>query len=777
MTEKNVNIPDAEIERLRESKEHFRRVVELVPHGISIYQDGRIVYVNPAGMALVGATDPSEVIGKPIHFFVHSDSLADVEEKVQMVGEGILIPLVEEKLIRLDGSVYDAEIFAIPTTFNGRPAGQVVIRDITKRKQAEAKLQEKEHQYRNLADSGLAMIWTAGTDKRCNYFNEPWLRFTGRTLEQELGNGWVKGVHPDDLDRCYRTYATAFDRRERFDMEYRLRHADGEYRWIRDLGTPNYAGSGEFVGYIGHCLDITAHKNAENALRESQALYQSFVENMPAGVFRKNQEGRFIFVNSMFCRLKGLKMEEVLGKTAGEVYNPNGAGSDDLITRQYQYAVKGDEHHAAILRTGKSIEIEESYPDPDGSVQHLHVIKSPVISADGVVVGSQGILFDITRRKKAEEALRNSENKYRMHIQMTPLATIEYDLEARITSWNPAAEQVFGFTAEEAIGQHTNIIVPEEEVAHINFLIKEVVFKGGAAKNTNQNLTKSGKIITCEWYNSPLFGSDGKLSGMAAFAIDITERKAAELALRESEARFRELNAAKDKFFSIIAHDLKSPFNAILGFSDLLVLHTKAKEYNEVEQYAEMIQQSALRATELLGNLLEWSLFQTGRMSFKPGPIDIGTAIRETLTLLKDSSRQKNIGLAVDLPSALVVTADKNMISVVLRNLISNAVKFTYPGGQIVVSAIRTKTELVIKVKDSGVGIREGDLDKIFRIDENFSTPGTSNEKGTGLGLVLCREFVEKHQGRIWVTSEPGNGSEFCFTIPYVTPGSPVLQA
>jgi len=153
------------------------------------------------------------------------------------------------------------------------------IMDVTERKQVEAKLHEKEVQYRNLANSGLALIWTAGTDKLCNYFNEPWLKFTGRALDQEVGNGWLEGVHPDDLERCMNTYVTAFDHREKFQMEYRLRHSSGEYRWINDMGTPNYASNNEFIGYIGHCFDITDRKIAEDEINKlNETLEQRVVQ-------------------------------------------------------------------------------------------------------------------------------------------------------------------------------------------------------------------------------------------------------------------------------------------------------------------------------------------------------------------------------------------------------------------------------------------------------------------------------------------------------------------
>jgi len=153
---------------------------------------------------------------------------------------------------------------------------RVVLSDISENKRAEAALAESELRYRTLADSGQALIWTAGPDKQCEYFNQPWLNFTGRTLEQERGEGWVQGVHPEDLDRCLTTYSVAFDQREKFSMEYRLLHADGDYRWLQDDGTPRFDGAGHFLGYIGHCLDITARKQAEEGQKIlQQQLIQS----------------------------------------------------------------------------------------------------------------------------------------------------------------------------------------------------------------------------------------------------------------------------------------------------------------------------------------------------------------------------------------------------------------------------------------------------------------------------------------------------------------------
>ncbi|MDD4921072.1 MAG: response regulator [Bacteroidales bacterium] len=372
----------------------------------------------------------------------------------------------------------------------------------TARKKTEAALLESETHYRTLADSGVVLIWTSDLDQKFDYFNEPWLHFTGRKLSQELGFGWKEVIHPDDLQKIVLdTFNRASERLEKFTMWYRMRHVSGEYRWIQTVGSPRFDRKGSFIGYIGHCLDMT-------------------------------------------------------------------------------------------------------------------------------------------------------------------------------------------------------------------------------------------------------------------------ERKQAEDKLRESESRLQDLNATKDKFFSIIAHDLKSPFNSILGFSNILVECIQNKEYAEVGQYAGIIQKSSQRLMALLTNLLEWSRSQTGRMDFSPEYVEIGMLINEAIELSNASAQHKSINIIKRIPSKMITFADKTMISIILRNLISNAIKFTNVGGDISISAEQNEEELMVTVCDNGVGINKEDIEKVFRIDVGYSTLGTQHEEGTGLGLLLCKEFIEKNKGRIWVESEYGIGSKFFFTIP-----------
>jgi PAS domain S-box-containing protein len=253
---------------------------------------------------------------------------------------------------------------------------------------------------------------------------------------------------------------------------------------------------------------------------------------------------------------------------------------------------------------------------------------------------------------------------------------------------------------------------------------------------------------------------------MADLAWDISERKRSQEALRESEIKLRELNASKDKFFSIIAHDLKSPFNSILGFSELLQSEADHLDVPDIRMYASMISKSAGQTLQLLDNLLTWARMQQGKIDFSPGNLLLAVIARGMINLIRDAAVQKNIVFKCVIPDSTVVNADQNMLSTILRNLLSNAVKFTIPGGLVEVSAHETPEATVVMVSDTGVGIPEATLPLLFDPGACITTRGTNNERGTGLGLALCREFVEKHGGVISVESTIGKGSRFMFTLP-----------
>jgi len=236
--------------------------------------------------------------------------------------------------------------------------------------------------------------------------------------------------------------------------------------------------------------------------------------------------------------------------------------------------------------------------------------------------------------------------------------------------------------------------------------------------------------------------------------------------LHKLNIQLEETIASKDKFFSIIAHDLKSPFNTLIGFSDLLLKTFDDREPEEIKKLLKHINDSSLLGFNLLNNLLEWSRSQTGKIKYEPVLFDFAQLVDEVIDLHSGTAEKKKIKLDGSGLAIGEVNADRKMIYTVLRNLVSNALKFTQPGGEIRISGKDMGNEFEISVSDSGVGIPANKLDKLFSISENISTQGTDNETGTGLGLLLCKEFVEKNGGKIRVQSAVGKGSEFLFTIP-----------
>lgn len=225
--------------------------------------------------------------------------------------------------------------------------------------------------------------------------------------------------------------------------------------------------------------------------------------------------------------------------------------------------------------------------------------------------------------------------------------------------------------------------------------------------------------------------------------------------------------AEKDKFFSIIAHDLKTPFNAIIGLSGLLTEQVMEQDCQGIIRSAQIIQQSSSRAMNLLTNLMDWTRSQSGRMEFNPEPIEMSSLCEEVLALFQENAVQKGIVVRASYETTAKLFADRNMMSTVVRNLISNAIKFSYSGGTVDLCLKETVDSVKLQVEDHGIGIPANRVETLFKIDEAISTRGTSNETGTGLGLILCMEFIKKHGGDISVQSTEYKGSTFIITLPF----------
>ncbi|MCH8169907.1 MAG: GAF domain-containing protein [Bacteroidetes bacterium] len=277
-----------------------------------------------------------------------------------------------------------------------------------------------------------------------------------------------------------------------------------------------------------------------------------------------------------------------------------------------------------------------------------------------------------------------------------------------------------------------------------------------------------GVIVVQDYDDENAFGEDEKqlLIFVSEQIAQVIERKQNAVKLKKYAEELKEANKTKDKFFSIIAHDLKSPFQGLLGYSQILTTEYATITEEERIFFINSIDEISKNAFSLLEDLLTWSRLQTNKMEIKIEKFNLYEYLSQTISLLKQTALNKEIKINSFIDNKIYVNADKNMVCTIARNIISNATKFTNKGGEITVSSNLVENFVELSIKDTGVGIEKKNLDKLFVIDKTFTTKGTANEEGTGLGLLLCKEMIEKQGGKIWAESEPGKGSNFVFTIP-----------
>ncbi len=365
-----------------------------------------------------------------------------------------------------------------------------------------------------------ALIWTSGPDMKCDYFNQPWLNFTGRSLDQELGDGWTEGLHPDDLQQCVETYTSAFEARKKFTMEYRILHSSGEYRWIQDVGSPRYNSKGEFAGYIGHCLDITECKLAEESLAKNYQLLHDMIDNSSSLIYMMDTNNKYLSVNLHVAKLLGKTPAEIIGKTREEFIPKK-------IAEKYYL------NDLEVINKCESTSFEEENLESDG--KHIYfTVKFPLLDSQNKPYGIAGISTDTT-------ALRQAEQKYEILFREMPDGFALHEIicneqgepvDYRFLAVNPAFERQTGLKAEQILGKTALDILPDLETYWIE---------------TYGRVALTGEPVNFENYSKDL----SKFFDVKAFCpapnqfvsifSDTTERKLAVEQLRKSEEKYHSI--------------------------------------------------------------------------------------------------------------------------------------------------------------------------------------------------------------------------------------------
>lgn len=357
-------------------------------------------------------------------------------------------------------------------------------------------------------------------------------------------------------------------------------------------------------------------------------------------------------------------------------------------------------------------------------------------------------------------------------FRQSPISIELYDSEGFLLEVNQSCIDLFGLRNGNDIrgfNLFSNPHLSEQDLVDIRAgkpIKYELVYNFDIIKSKKLYETTRNGICYLECYINPTLNQVNEITGYIVHITEITQRKKAEELLAKQTKELQEVNATKDKFMSIIAHDLKSPFNAIIGFSDLMIKNFDQLDHDTFLKGLKTIESASNHAYKLLENLLIWSQNQTGKIKFNPEQLNLKSQINESLETVETVAINKKIKISVAVTKDIYVLADKNMFDSILRNLISNAIKFSFKGGKIKVSANKFDTEIQITVSDKGIGISPERLSAIFEIDKYTNTSGTENELGTGLGLILCKDFIVQHKGKIWIESTPHAGTSVSFSLP-----------
>jgi len=374
---------------------------------------------------------------------------------------------------------------------------------------------------------------------------------------------------------------------------------------------------------------------------------------------------------------------------------------------------------------------------------------------------------DISEYQKVMGKLNYERYLMNALINNIPIHIYIKDCESRFIMVDKGSAQSFGLNDPEQVVGKTDFDFFSHEHAQQAYEDEQLIIRTGVPINKEEKETWTDRPDT--WVSTsklPLYDKDEKIIGTFGISMDITELKQKEEKIITTNKELEKLNSEKDKLFSIIAHDLRSPLHGLLGITEIMATDIHGISSEEITNYSRSIHELAVNLYSLLENLLEWAQFQKGSLAFMPKALNLSDIFSQSIDSTKQRAIQKEIIILNEIPETLKIYADEKMINSILRNLLSNSVKFTRKNGKVVGKAREIEEGMVeISVTDTGVGIPGNTMAKLFKLGEKVGSKGTDNELSTGLGLVLCKEFVEKHGGRIWVESKESIGSTFYFTL------------
>ena len=597
------------------------------------------------------------------------------------------------------------------------------------------------------------------------------------------------------FDRMKRVINTGVS--EMFETEFNLPSGTN---WFRSAYQPVFDENKNVISVQVISRNITEIKKAEKELLKAkeeaeinEKKFRNLVWDMSVGVLLQGPQAQMWLSNPAALELLGLTEDQLMGKTSFDPYwnviHEDGSpypGPTHPVPKAIEEGRPVRNVVMGVYRPEKKDRVwllVDAIPETDEKGKVLQVVCTFInITAlkqaelllknknEEIETQNVELLLINDELRLAKEKTEESEEKFRRLFEDDLTGDFVTNENGILLDCNPAFLEIFGYSdKKEIIMEHITVLYPD--LSEYDLIVSDLR-KNRILKNYETiRKRKNGDLINVDENLVASFNTEDEIYEIKGYLYDVTKRTIAEHELRESEIKLKELNAEKDKFFSIITHDLRSPFSGFLGLTQIMAEELSSLSMAQLQELAISLKNSATNLYSLLENLLKWSMVQLGSIPFTPGILKLSPMVEECVTTVIEPAKIKGIEITCTIPENTEVCADSNMLQTVIRNLVSNALKFTPKGGKISVSSkTDNKNGIEISIHDTGIGMSKTIVSNLFRSDVQTNRKGTEGEPSSGLGLILCKEFVEKHGGKIWVESEVGNGSTFYFTLPFENP-------
>jgi PAS domain S-box-containing protein len=731
---------------LRESEEKFHTIVDHSNDGIVFIKNGIIQYCNPKLLELGNYTE-ADFLGKPFIDFVVPESRSKILETYfkRMAGQETA-DKYELNLLAKDGKILNTEISASLVIMKQELVDIVLVRDITERKKVEDALAIEATRRRILIEQSRDGIVIIDQDGNVYEANQRFAEMLGYTLEEvrRLKVYDWEFLYPPE--RTLEMMRTVDEKGDHFETQHRRK--DGTTFNV-EISSNGATIAGQKLIFCV-CRDITGRKQMEKSLKESEEKFsRAFMNSPQAVVITSLDDGTILEANDTFAGLSGYNRQELVDRKAIEL---------DLWNSQEEreYVIK------TLNEKGIVKNFERRFIDRTGKMNTW------LFSADKITIDNKpcmlSVTIDITERKRTEEALKQSEEKYRELINTSTDAIVSTDPKMLITIWNNGATRMFGYTEKEMLGQSILTVFPADSYKDISREIINIRNTGKGEFN-NKIFEVSGLKKDCSTIPIEVSLSTRESDGnyiITAIIRDITTRK-------EAEKKLREIDQMKSEFLSNVSHELRTPLQSISGFTKL-IMTGKVPDPTTQHEFLNIIDRETMHLGNLINSLLDMSRLESGRFKIYKKPTSLSDIFTYSVKMFQSLAREKDINLTESIsPELPEIEVDGERMRQVVINLVGNAVKFSDPGSSVHIKVEVQNKELLFQVIDHGTGIREEAMKHLF--ERFYRAEGETVKGGTGLGLYISKQIIDAHGGRIWAESEFGKGSIFSFTLPLISEG------